>query len=362
MAPVEHTCPLCGFQVVSATVAMPGAEDRALTLCPKCFSEPPAAMHAQAVRVDTGADGAAHAVPLAAGVKMLCNACTNKGCSLARGATAAAARATPAARAARAVALCGLPKCTGFLQLRQGRNGFYFLACDAPPPASKKRAKPTPGAKYQPGCEHVIWLPKSAKAVAVAPAAERDAVCPHCSSVSNFCPVRRLDFSFPPGSVPPMLTGQVNYTDAGGVQFNSRLCIMCEAEGLDGVQEKPQRVDPAARLAEARKMRATLQQLHEEQVAEGVVPGMQRVVLPAAAARQHSGMSVATGMDDAFLLDDIEELGVLLDADDTVTGAVVTRQLSRSSAGAGAGAARAATPSDAGSTRSATPVLRVLGG
>jgi DNA topoisomerase IA len=209
--PTPHTCPLCNYQVVSVAVKDAkkggggggggGGAPLPVTMCPKCFSEPPAEHHG-------GVGGDAGDAPL---VRMPCGRCTAPGCALARGGGGAPrAGAAPEALAAAAVFPCGggAGRCKGGMQLRQGREGGWRLSCD--------------GGGGHLKCDRVAWLPRAVTRAAVS-AGEP---CGRCSEPARGLAVRLLEFTFAAdGTVPEEMVAGPPLRE--GSPFTFRGCVLC---------------------------------------------------------------------------------------------------------------------------------------
>jgi len=266
-APGTPVCPACGYGVVSVTRSPPpgggGDPPPPITLCPKCYLDPPpGASTLQLPAPDGGV--------LSLGANMDCRHCSHATCPLAG--HAAPSGASPATRAAAAVAICGMPTCSGWLQLRRSAAGGFRVACDAraPPPRGGRgggaggaaarggRGRGGGGAGAHGGgaggsaggCPHVVWLPRYVRAAAVAEGDGSDAWCARCSAPAVGLRVRKVDFCLAEGSVPAHMTAGA-YAHADGTVYTTRLCIVCDRGDLPDTSEQPSVVPAAARLAQA---------------------------------------------------------------------------------------------------------------
>ena len=151
-------CPICQFQVVKV-VAGNGYSGNGYTLCPKCFSDPP---------VEHGGDQG--------GGAFRCFMCQHSTCQLAAGTSGGVVEVFPC------------PFCCqrsgGKVNLRKYSRG-YLLSCDQY--SGRDR------------CQYTVWLPKEASSVATSAGVN----CPKCSTHGQV--VRKLDFVWRTGSVPPHL-------------------------------------------------------------------------------------------------------------------------------------------------------------
>ena len=191
-------CPICQFQVVQMQRGE-GYEGNGYTLCPKCFSNPPAEYG--------GASG---------GQQFKCFECQNTACSLS---SAIVGGETP-------VFAC--PFCSNGainqqqqpaqVTLRRTSRGFV-LSCN--------RYQSDRGRR----CPYTIWLPKQCQSVSVAGSGNNDenqppsnqsvsagSICHSCTNNRNGSVVRLISIQWKPGSVPPHFGRETS------------VCVLCDAE------------------------------------------------------------------------------------------------------------------------------------
>ena len=165
-------CPICQFQVIRVARG-DGYDGNGYHACPKCFNEPP---------VEHG--GTRN------GGSFRCFSCTHPTCSLSGGTQGGD------------VQVFSCPFCrdrgtTGRICLKKNSRGFV-LSCS--------------NYSSQTRCSYTIWLPKESQTVTVAPQGSADEFCPSCSSTTQGHPqqqqgdpVRKVCFTWKPGSLPPHL-------------------------------------------------------------------------------------------------------------------------------------------------------------
>lgn len=166
-------CPICQFQVLEVTKG-DGYDGNGYKFCPKCFSDSP---------IEFGGGS----------VDFRCFMCTHSTCSLAGGGSSGGVEGTP-------VFPCSFCS-NGKICLKKTERG-YVLSCN----------------QYNANrCQYSIWLPKAANAITVftTTSEENNAnqaqngmnaqnhqdVCSNCSTQQKT--VRKLKFTWKPGSVPP---------------------------------------------------------------------------------------------------------------------------------------------------------------
>ena len=160
-------CPICQYQVIKV-VAGNGYTGNGYTLCPHCFSNPPAA--------HGGAQG---------GGDFRCFQCQHPTCSLASGTPGGDVEAFP----------CTFCQ-TGKVMLKKNTRGF-ILSCN--------------NYSSQQRCSYTIWLPKESSSVSI----PDNTFCASCSRPQK--QVRKANFVFRPGSVPPHIDREVT------------VCVLCDS-------------------------------------------------------------------------------------------------------------------------------------
>eukprot|EP00736_Rhodelphis_marinus_P006750 Rmarinus@m.25760 len=135
LKPNDVTCPLCRYQAITVK-----NKDKEHTVCPHCFSNPPAEHSAES---------------LIAGAEFRCFMCTAE-CPLAKGSKAAG----------RPLGKCG--QCDGNIILKSRQGGSHFLSCSG-----------------YPECKNTLWLPKSLEAAAIL-----DETCPNCGGAVHLLRVK----------------------------------------------------------------------------------------------------------------------------------------------------------------------------
>ena len=152
-------CPICSFQVIQVQRGG-GYEGNGYHLCPYCFSNPP---------IEHGG--------VAGGGDFRCFSCSHPSCTLATGIQGSGVDVFPCL-------FCSQSRqrnqSTGQVRLRKHDKGF-MLSC------SNYRASQ---------CKYTIWLPRAASNVEI-----ESSCCPNCSN--NEKSVRKIKFTWKPGSVPP---------------------------------------------------------------------------------------------------------------------------------------------------------------
>jgi DNA topoisomerase-3 len=179
-------CPICNYQVVRVERG-DGYEGNGYHFCPKCFTDSPQ---------DHGGNPNAG--------EFRCFTCTHPTCALAGGTRGGD------------VEIFACPFCreqgnqSGKVTLRKNSRS-YVLSCSNYSSRSK--------------CAYTIWLPKESQEVSVV---EGDAST--CARCSNRGPVRKLSFTWKPGSVPPHLGRDCT------------VCILCDVTFRQDMQVSlPQR-------------------------------------------------------------------------------------------------------------------------
>ncbi|KAG7360153.1 DNA topoisomerase [Nitzschia inconspicua] len=180
-------CQICNFQVISIARG-DGYEGNGYTLCPKCYSDPPA-NHGGA----------------SSGGTFACFACTHPTCTLAGGTQGGD------------VEVFGCPFCRdlgnrgGKVLLKKNTRG-YVLSCSN----YSSREK----------CAFTIWLPKASQSVSVSE--DDDGICRRCSTNGQ---VKKVSFVWRSGGVPPHL-GRETTT-----------CILCDTRFREDLQIQIPRLD-----------------------------------------------------------------------------------------------------------------------
>ena len=168
-------CPICNFQVIQILQG-DGYTGNGYTICPKCFTDPPAE----------------HGGGSSNGAEFRCFSCQHPTCSLAGG---TAGGDTP-------VFTC--PFChQGSVCLRRNTRG-YVLSCN----------------KYGQGdrCPYTIWLPKECQTVTIPAGDEnQNTNCIPCTQGTRR-PVRKITIVWKPGSVPPHYGRE------------STVCLLCDTD------------------------------------------------------------------------------------------------------------------------------------
>lgn len=116
-APPNFPCPICKFQVISAT----SKNGKVFTVCPQCYNTPPEHIKPH-LKMDT-ATGDVQNMP--------CFLCTQQGCPLKGGSISY--DQTP---------IRNCPACTSPMIIRQSKNQAYYLSCS-----------------NYPACRKAIWFP-----------------------------------------------------------------------------------------------------------------------------------------------------------------------------------------------------------
>mgnify|MGYP005841067757 CR=1 FL=1 len=172
-------CPICSFQVIQIKQG-DGYNGNGYQMCPKCFSDPP-------IEHGGSPDGR----------DFRCFECSHPTCSLASGTPGGEVDAFPC------------PFCIqrnqtqarspGQVKARKNSKGFV-LSCS--------------NYSSQDRCKYTIWLPKECQAVAVSE--DNSNSCGNCSTGGKV--VRKITFTWKPGSVPPSLDRETT------------VCILCDVE------------------------------------------------------------------------------------------------------------------------------------
>ena len=173
-------CPICNYQVVRI-VRGDGYEGNGYHVCPKCFSDAP-----------NEYGGARN------GGDFRCFSCTHPTCSLSGGIQGGDVEIF-------ACPFCqGQGNSSGKVNLRKNSRG-YVLSCNNYSGSER--------------CTYTIWLPRASQNVTVPEGDEN--VCRSCSTAG---PVRKVSFTWKPGSVPPHL-GR-----------SSTVCVLCDAAFRNDLQ------------------------------------------------------------------------------------------------------------------------------
>ena len=159
-------CPICNYQVISISEG-DGYTGSGYHICPKCFSDAPA---------EYGGSSAGD---------FRCFSCTHPTCKLASGVQGGDVEVFPCP-------FCKQLNKHGKVSLKKNSKGFV-LSC------SNRAAN---GQR----CAYVIWLPKEASSISILNdnIDEHNRVCHRCSDHTKT--VRKIKFSWKPGSVPPYMS------------------------------------------------------------------------------------------------------------------------------------------------------------
>lgn len=173
-------CPICQFQVIEV-VRGDGYDGNGYKFCPKCFSDPPTE----------------HGGSSGGGIDFRCFSCTHPTCTLAGGTSGGDIEVYTCP-------FCHQNGTSSQVFLKKNSRGFV-LGCSN-----------YNGSNGGIRCQYTVWLPREAKSITVEGEAESEEggreienannmahTCANCSNTDGQTMVRKLKFTWKPGSVPP---------------------------------------------------------------------------------------------------------------------------------------------------------------